>query len=63
MEDKDELFDFLAKFFTPTEKTFQQFWQRKVAPFAPVVVAEISLKNKRAAQENRYRFPPVARIL
>ncbi len=61
IEDKDELFDFLAKTLRmDKKKLLQQFWQRKIAPFSPVVVAEdVTKEQAMLLEENKYRFPGV----
>ncbi len=61
MEDKDELFDFLARVLRiEKKKLLQQFAQRKIAPFSPVVVAEdITKEQAMLLEENRYFFPGV----
>ena len=59
MDDKDELFDFLAKTLrSDKKKLLQQFWIKKIAPFSPVVVAEdITKEQAMLLEENKYRFP------
>jgi penicillin-binding protein 2 len=59
LDDKDEVFDFLAQTLQiDKKKMLQQFWQRKVAPFSPVVVVEdVTKAQAMSVEENRYRFP------
>jgi penicillin-binding protein 2 len=61
MNDSDELFSFLAKTLkVEQKKLLQNFWLRKIAPFAPVVVAEdITKEQAMVLEENRYRYPGV----
>ena len=59
IRDKELLFNFLSDVLSiPKKKLLQLFWQRKLAPFAPVVVAEdISKSTAMIIEENKYRFP------
>ncbi len=61
MQDKDELFDFIAKTLrADRKKLLQKFAQRKIAPFSPVVVAEdVTKQQAMLIEENRYRFSGV----
>ena len=61
IEDKDELFDFLSRALrTDKNKLLQKFWQKKIAPFAPVIVAEDVTKEQAILlEENKYRTPGV----
>lgn len=59
IQDNDKLFDFLSEALkTDKTKLLQRFWQRKVTPFAPVVIAEdVDKKTAMVLEENRFRFP------
>lgn len=61
VDDKDELFDFLAKTLRVSKNSLlQRFSQRKIAPFAPVDIAEdITKEQAIILEENKYRFPGV----
>lgn len=61
VDDKDELFDFLAKTLKVSKtKLLQKFASRRIAPFAPVDVAEDITKDQAIVlEENKYRFPGV----
>jgi len=61
IDDKDELFDFLAQVLrTDKSRLLQKFWQKKIAPFAPVIVAEDVAKGQAILlEENKFRYPGV----
>ena len=59
IKDANELFTFLSEVLgVDQQKLLQRYYQRKFAPFAPVVVAENINKTKIfILEENKYRFP------
>lgn len=59
IQDKDALFDFLSGILKTDKNTLlQTFWRKKVAPFAPVVIAEdVDKQVAMVLEENQYRFP------
>ena len=59
IQDKNKLFDFLSGILgIEKNKLLRQFWQRKVTPFAPVVIAgDVDKKTAMVLEENRFRFP------
>lgn len=61
MEQTEEIFTFLSRALKVDKKRLQQkFAQKKLAPFAPVVVAEdISKEKAMLLEENRFRFPGI----
>ncbi len=56
---KEELFSFVGKVLDADQKKISNnYFQRKFAPFAPVVIADdISREEAIVIEENRYRFP------
>ena len=59
IQNKDALFDFLSDVLSvEKKKMLQLFWQKRSAPFAPVVMAEdINKPTVMIIEENKYRFP------
>ena len=59
IDDKDGLFDFLSRVLkTDKNKLLQRFWQRKIAPFAPVVVAEdVTKEAAMIIEESKFLYP------
>lgn len=59
IQNKEALFDFLSQILhIDKNNLLQTFWQKKVTPFAPVIVAEDVDKNvAMVLEENQYRFP------
>ena len=56
---RDELFDFLSEVLKEDKtRILQRFRQKKITPFAPVVVAEdVEKKKAMILEENKFRFP------
>jgi penicillin-binding protein 2 len=61
IKDSGELFDFLSNTLkVEKKKLLQLFFQKKITPFAPVVIAEdVDKAAAMVLEENRYRFPGV----
>jgi len=56
---REKLFDFLSQILKEDKTSIlQRVWQRKITPFAPVVVAEdVDKKVAMILEENKFRFP------
>ncbi|MFA5060354.1 MAG: penicillin-binding protein 2 [Candidatus Omnitrophota bacterium] len=61
IRDREELFAHLSNTLAiPKEKLLKRFVQKKLAPFAPVVIAEDINKDQAIVlEENKFRFPAV----
>jgi len=59
IKESEFLFDYLSEVLkTEKKELLQRFYQKKITPFAPVVIAEdIDKKIAMELEENRFRFP------
>jgi len=59
VQDKDKLFDYLSGTLKIGKKELlQRFYEKKIAPFAPVSIADdVERKVAMMLEENRFRFP------